>query len=203
MDKVQSRAASQGPLVFGLLAGAAGLAATAAITHRRGRAGQSADTGSAAFRSYLADHLTASDAALAVVTRLGESQPAGPEADLFARLRREFTQEQAIAEELVRRLGGSAFKLRRVVGKATGAVLQAAAGGEPGDLALFRTLESLAIGVQGKRLLWRAARRLALPSPAHTTFNALEVQAMNQWHHIEDCRLALVSRTFADVDLRS
>jgi hypothetical protein len=202
----QSEAAvSQGALVLGMLAGAAALGVVTAVGQHGFRARRTHGDEPGAFRSYLADHLTGSDAAFAVVTRLKNSQRSGPEAALFSRLHREFVEEREIVGEMLRTLGGSPIKLKRLAGQAAGAVLQAAAGGEPGDLALFRTLESLAVGVQGKRCLWRAAQRLepALQAPTAKTFHDLERQALAQWQHIEDCRLALASRTFTAVGHRS
>jgi hypothetical protein len=78
------------------------------------------------------------------------------------------------------------------------------AGGAPGDLSLFRTLEALAIGVQGKRCLWRAAQALVgLPHPpGHRSFVELEADAVHQWETIEQHRRSLVAATFsADVSL--
>ena len=72
------------------------------------------------------------------------------------------------------------------------------AGGAPGDLSLFRTLEALAIGVQGKRCLWRAAQALvALPHPpGRRSFVELEADAVRQWETIERHRRSLVPATF-------
>jgi len=72
----------------------------------------------------------------------------------------------------------------------------------PGDLSLLRTLEALAVGVQGKRCLWRALQDLrSLPSTVGgMTFVALEAKAVRQWEAIEDA--LLTSRTFSAVYLR-
>jgi hypothetical protein len=73
------------------------------------------------------------------------------------------------------------------------------AGGEPGDLSLLRTLEALAIGVQGKRCLWRALQNLrTVPSTVQgMNFVELEAKAVHQWEAIEERRRALVERTFS------
>lgn len=191
----------RGGVAFGLLAGAAAVGVAAALATRDPRRTRDADQAdrSAAFRSYLADHLTGADAALVVVSRLRASQAGAAEAALFTRLHDEFAEEREIVSAMVRSLGGSPFKMKRLVGQAAGAVLQVAAGGDPGELALFRTLESLAIGVQGKRCLWRVAKTLepGLQAPTAKSFHALELQAVDQWQQIDRCRLALASRTFS------
>jgi hypothetical protein len=198
-------AVSQAAIVVGMLAGAAALGVITAAGQRGFRSRDRSADGPAALRSYLADHLTGSDAAFAVVARLKDAQPDGAEAELFVRLHREFAEERAIVGDLLETLGGSPFKIKRLAGQAAGVVLQAAAGGEPGDLALFRTLESLAVGVQGKRCLWRVAQRLepGLRPPAAKSFKDLEQQAIDQWQDIEDCRLSLASRTFGAARDRS
>jgi hypothetical protein len=73
-----------------------------------------------------------------------------------------------------------------------------AAGGDAGDMALFRTLEALAIGVQGKRLMWRALHALGpdLKMPGRHSPAGLEATAVRQWEAIEERRQALVARTF-------
>ena len=153
----------------------------------------------AAFHDYLRDHLTGSDAALSVVERLRHSHRGTPEGTLCERLSREFREERVVVRTMLTELGGTVLSLKRVVGQASGAVLQGVAGGEPGDLALFRTLEGLAVGVQGKRCLWRAAQTLTptLRAPGAKSFRDLEQQAVEQWEQIEACRQALAPRTFA------
>src|SRR4029453_3477117 len=71
-------------------------------------------------------------------------------------------------------------------------------GCEPGDLSLLRTLEALAIGVQGKRCLWRALQNVrTVPSTVDgMNFVALEAKAVRQREAIEERRGALVARTF-------
>jgi hypothetical protein len=118
---------------------------------------------------------------------------------LCERLAREFTEERDVVRAMLAGLGGSSLSLKRVAGQASGALLQSVAGGDPGDLALFRTLEGLAVGVQGKRCLWRAAQTLTpgLQAPGPRSFRELEQQAVDQWEQIERCRQALVPQTFA------
>ena len=91
------------------------------------------------------------------------------------------------------------LSIKRIAGRATGTVLQVVSGGQPGDLSLFRTIEALAIGVQGKRCLWRAAQRLATypPAPGRRSFVELEEAAVSQWQEIERYRSALALRTFS------
>jgi len=154
--------------------------------------------------AYLRDHLSGSDVAIRVVRRLGsrEDTEDGP---LFRRLSREFEEDRSVVRSLLMRLRGSERSIKRAAMGASGAVSGATAGGEPGDLSLLRTLEALAIGVQGKRCMWRALQNLrTLPSTSDgTTFLELEAKAIGQWEAIEERRRALVERTFATTQDRT
>ena len=78
-----------------------------------------------------------------------------------------------------------------------------AAGGDRGDLSLFRTLEGLAIGVQGKRCMWRALHALLgdQPIPSTRSLAGLEAMAVRQWESIEARRQALAAETFPALNL--
>ena len=95
--------------------------------------------------------------------------------------------------------------MKRVAGYASGAVLSVTAGGDPGDLALLRTLEALSIGVQGKRCMWRALQNLRpVPSTVHgMDFVELEAKAVRQWEAIEERRRDLVAWTFSATESRT
>jgi Protein of unknown function (DUF3618) len=149
--------------------------------------------------SYLHDHLSGSDMAIRVVHRLGSTHEGTEDGTLFRRLSKELEEDRSVVRSLLTRLGASGRSIKRAAGHASGAVLSVAAGGEPGDLSLLRTLEALAIGVQGKRCLWRALQSLrTVPSTVHgMNFVELEAKAVRQWEAIEECRRALVERTFS------
>jgi hypothetical protein len=120
------------------------------------------------------------------------------DATLFRRLSNEFEEDRAVVRTLLTQLGASGRSIKRAAGYASGAVSRVAAGGEPGDLSLLRTLEGLAIGVQGKRCLWRALQSVrAVPSTVlGMSFVELEAKAVRQWEAIEERRRALAALTF-------
>jgi hypothetical protein len=148
--------------------------------------------------AYLRDHLTGSDVAIRVVHRLRLTHH-GTDGMLFHRLFKEFEEDRSVVHALLARLGASGRSLKRAAGVASGTVLMVAAGGAAGDLSLLRALEALAIGVQGKRCMWRALHNL---SPVPFTFDGLnfvelEAKAVRQWEAIEERRRALVAQTFS------
>ena len=152
----------------------------------------------AALRAYLRDHLSGADAAITVLGRLKASHASRREGRLFDALYDEFVDERAIVKQLLIALGASPASLKRLATRVTGSALSMVPGGERGEIGLFRTLEALAIGVQGKRCMWRAAQevRPALRSTGRD-FADLESRALDQWEAIDYCRRSLVAHTLA------
>jgi hypothetical protein len=186
-----------GPVLGAL--GALGLT-VAFVALRRSKPRQSYQEGDKrrAFATYLRDHLAGADAAIQTVQRLSDAHRGGPEGALFKYLYEQFCEDRVIVEGILAELGYTARSVKRLAGRATGGALRMVAGGAPGDLSLFRTLEALAVGVQGKRCLWRAAQALVAfpPLPGRRSFIELESDAVRQWETIERHRRSLVSRTF-------
>ena len=152
--------------------------------------------------AYLRDHLSGSDVATRVVHRLASAHRSTEEWPLFRRLSHELEAERSVVRSLLTRLGASERSMKRAASYASAAVLSVTSGGEPGDLSLLRTLEALAVGVQGKRCLWRTLQSLpTMPSPAGAlSFADLEDMAVRQWEAIEECRRGLVARTFSTAE---
>ena len=148
--------------------------------------------------SYLRDHLAGTDTAIQVVHGLRDAHRGSPAGTLFGSLYDQFREDRDVVEGILAELGYTSRSTKRLAGRATGNALRVVAGGAPGDLSLFRTLEALAIGVQGKRCLWRAAQALVgLAHPAgRRSFVDLEADAVRQWETIERHRRLLVPATF-------
>jgi hypothetical protein len=181
----------------------AGLAYGAAHHRRttrstRARTAAAADGRRSTLATYLREHLSGSDTAILVLERVRGSHAGTKEGSLFASLYEQIQRERDLLRTLLAELGESSRSTKRVAAKVTGSLLSAVAGGKRGDLSLFRTLEGLAIGVQGKRCMWRALQSLnqqfAAASPQR--FAELEVLALHQWEAIEERRLSLTSDLF-------
>ena len=186
-----------GPILGAL--GAMGLTiAFVALRRSKPRQGDQDRDKRRALATYLRDHLAGADTAIQVVEGLRDAYPGGPEGALFESLYDQFREDRGVVEGILAELGDTSRSTRRLAGRATGNALRVVAGGTPGNLSLFRTLETLAIGVQGKRCLWRAAQALiALPHPpGRRSFVELESDAVRQWETIERHRWTLVPRTF-------
>ena len=152
----------------------------------------------AALRTYLREHLSGADAAITVLGRLKATYASRREGRLFDALYDEFVDERAIVKELLIALGASPASLKRLATHVAGSAMAMVSGRERGQIGLFRTLEALAVGVQGKRCMWRAAQEVgpALRSPGRD-FADLESRALDQWEAIDYCRRSLVPQTLA------
>ena len=189
---------SEAGLILGGL-GALGLT-IAFVALRRSKRGHSDEASDRrhALAAYLRDHLAGADAAIHTVHGLSGAYRGSSQGALFESLHEQFREDRAVVEGILAELGYTSRSAKRLAGRATGSALRVVAGGAPGDLSLFRTLEALAIGVQGKRCLWRAAQALvALPHPpGRRTFVELEADAVRQWETIERHRRTLIPLTF-------
>ena len=187
-------ARSEAGLILGGL-GALGLT-IAFVARRRSKRGHGdeATDRRKALAAYLRDHLAGADTAIQTVQGLRDTHRGGPEGVLFESLYEQFGEDRGVVEGMLAELGYTSRSAKRLAGRASGSALRVVAGGAPGELSLFRTLEALAIGVQGKRCLWRAAQALvALPHPpGRRTFVELEADAVRQWEAIE----RIVARSF-------
>jgi hypothetical protein len=177
----------------------AGLAYGAA-RHRRTtrRRTVTADGRRSTLASYIRDHLGGSDTAILLLERVRRSHAGTKEGSLFASLYDAIQRERELLRALLAELGESPLSTRRVATKVTGSLLGAVAGGKGDDFSLFWTLEGLAMGVQGKRLMWRALqsfdRGFSAASPQR--FAELEALALRQWEAIEERRLSLAPALF-------
>jgi hypothetical protein len=142
--------------------------------------------------------------AIRVVRRLDSTHQDTADGTFFRRLSNELEEDRSVVLTLLTQLGASGRSIKRAAGFASGTVISVTAGGKPGDLSLLRTLEALAIGVQGKRCLWRALQNFHTPSTLHRmNFIELEAKAVRQWEAIEERRRALVVQTFSLATLRA
>jgi hypothetical protein len=148
---------------------------------------------SRALSTYLNDHLAGSVAAIEMVERAVRENEGDPFALRLARVLADIREDQAVLRDLIERVGASQDPLKKA-----GAWLAEKAGrvklggtDEPGELSRLEVLEALAMGIHGKRALWRALRAVA---PRHEglrglDFARLEGRAHEQHDEVESLRL--------------
>jgi hypothetical protein len=147
-----------------------------------------------ALSRYLNDHLSGSEVAVRLLTRLCRRYARTATGRFFADLLDDIHADQQALRNLADRIGAT----RSVVKQAAGRLAELASRpklrfGRNEPLGLFESLEMLALGILGKRSLWQALLRLA---PTDRRLDArelvrLDARAVAQHTRVERRRLAM------------
>jgi hypothetical protein len=150
---------------------------------------------------YLNDHLAGSVGALELLDRLIDIYKGKPFGRFFADLRAEIDADQETLKELIAKLGEKESTVRKagawVMEKFSRGKIQLSDDGEE-DAGLFLALEGLALGIHGKRLLWRAlaAASETVSRLCGPDYAMLEKRAVEQHDRVEAKRLEVAPRVF-------
>jgi hypothetical protein len=154
--------------------------------------------------AYLSDHLAGSSAALRLIQRYIDREPDSALGTLMGDLLEEIRADRAELERAMAAIGARANPVKHA--GAVGAELLSSlrskvplvgAGSE--QVARLEDLELLSLGIEGKRLLWRALE--ANPVPALEGFDvaALAERARDQRDRLEPFRLDAAREAFRRV----
>ncbi len=143
---------------------------------------------------YLKDHYAAGVGALELIRHSRKSHEGTPWAAFFAELEIEVEADHEQLHYLIQALGLDDSGVRNAgawMAEKLGRAKLGFAGGDTSELRLLQTLESLALGIKGKQLLWRAlaAVRDLSPHLQKTDFKLLESRALAQLDRVEAKRL--------------
>ena len=157
---------------------------------------------------YLHDHLAGSSGALLLIQEIAENHDIPEAKEFFINLKRKVEIDRALLEELLEKIGhggNTFFKVAGSVAARVGGIKLLWEKVEPGKLGMFEALEMLALGVQGKRLLWLSLGGIAawFPEWNGTDFNALEREAIEQRDGIEAWRLEAALDILPDPERRA
>lgn len=151
--------------------------------------------------SYLNDHLAGSVGALELLERLIEVYEGKPFGRFFRDLRSEIDADQETLKELIAKLGEKESAVRKagawIIEKLSRAKIQLGETQE-GQLGLFLALEGLALGIHGKRALWRAMAAASERTPhlRGLDYATLEKRAAAQHDLVEAKRLEVAREVF-------
>jgi hypothetical protein len=150
-------------------------------------------------RTYLSDHLAGSVSAVKVLDHLLDGADAPDERQFFGWLRHEIEEDRAVLTQVLERSGGHPSTLRQAGAWVTEMLAQAKLRlDDPSGhrLSYFEALEGLALGILGKRALWRALGAVSaqLPELAGTDLDRLASRAQDQHDRVEGRRLAAARR---------
>ncbi len=159
-----------------------------------------------AMNVYLQDHLGGATLGSELADQIGEHSEGTALADVMVVLRAEIEEDRRTLLELMDRLDAGQHPVKQAAGwlaeKASRAKFSGLTSGDR-DHGLFMALESLALGVQGKRSLWVALREVRADHPplAELDLDALIARAEAQYATLEPERVAAGRRALtAGVD---
>jgi hypothetical protein len=157
---------------------------------------------------YINDHLAGASGALLLVEEIAVKQDDPDAQSFFFDLKEKIASDRVQLESLLERIEEKPSALLKAAG-AIGARL----GGmkllwekvEPGKLGMFEALEMLALGIQGKRLLWIVVQRLQpwFPEWSGIDFQELELEAIRQRDEVEEYRVAAALDSLIESGRRS
>lgn len=148
---------------------------------------------------YLNDHLAAATAALALLDRAIEAEAGSARGAFLTRLRAEVAEDRETLEAVMAANDVGIQRPKLVVAwlaekpgrlKFNGHLLRRS------PLTPLLELETLAVGIGGKELLWRALRAQAADDRAAARFDALIERAVTQRAEVDAQRTALAADVF-------
>jgi hypothetical protein len=148
--------------------------------------------------TYLNDHLAGSVAAIELLEKVIEHHSENRFGKIFRDWRGDIQSDQEALRNLIRKLGSEESAIR----KAGAWVAEKFSRIKIGDLndsaGLLQALEALALGITGKRLLWRSLGTIAPNFAAlqGTDFGELEKRAQDQFEQVETLRLEMAREAF-------
>lgn len=151
--------------------------------------------------SYLNDHLAGSVGALELLDRLIGIYQEKPLERFLSDLRQEIEADQEVLKRLIASLGLEESTVRKagawVMEKISRAKIQPGEA-EKGEVGLFLALEGLALGITGKRALWRALAAASATVPQLRTLDYVELErrAVEQHDRVEAKRLEIAHGLF-------
>lgn len=143
--------------------------------------------------AYLQDHLAGSVAALELLERLASSTNGTDLSTQIVDLKIEVEADQTVLKNLLVRLGADENPTKKAGGWIAEKALNLKTKLSDGDLGLLEAFEVLALGIEGKRKLWRALACVDLGQD----LPHLEASALRQGERVESLRLQTAHRAFA------
>lgn len=158
--------------------------------------------------TYLNDHLAGSVAALELVDHLIKITKGSERERFFVGLGREIKEDQETLRHLLHELGGKESQARKAAAWLTeklGQVKLRLDDPGSGQLLLLEALETLELGIQGKRVLWRGLEVVAkrVPQLGPLDLPRLQQRAEDQIQRVEAQRLQVAAIAFAPDDART
>ena len=143
---------------------------------------------------YLNDHLAGSSGALLLIQEICDKHDIPEAVEFFRDLKIKVSEDRLLLEELLKKVDQEPSLMMKAAGGVAARV-----GGlklmwekvEPGQLGMFEALEMLAIGIQGKRMLWMVLHEIStwFPEWDGVDFRSLELEAIEQRDGVDAWRI--------------
>jgi hypothetical protein len=151
--------------------------------------------------SYLKDHFAGSVAAVELLDHLISSNRGKEDEQFFVQLRKEISQDQDVLRDILHDLGTDEGLLRNTTAFLSEKLarikllLEDPSGGQ---LSRFEKLEALALGIEGKRALWRTLLTVAeeIPALRKVDLASLGQRADDQHQQVEAHRIEAARAAF-------
>jgi hypothetical protein len=155
--------------------------------------------------TYLNDHLAGSVAAIELLDHLIREQTGQRLEKFLVDLRDNIHADQEVLRDLIEKLDLEESAVRKAgawMAEKMGQAKFALGGTEAGGLGLLQAFEGLALGITGKKLLWRALSTVEsdIPDVQGIDLARLEQRAQEQFERVEKERLYLAREALASVD---
>jgi hypothetical protein len=147
--------------------------------------------------TYLTDHLAGATAGLNLA-RLAATEHQGDEhGEFFGQLAIEIREDYETLEQLVESLATDKSATKTALAEVGSKLMAPKFTGDDDEFNAFITLETLSIGVEGKRCMWLALRTIEDPTLDGLDIDALVERAEDQRARIEEQRLAVAPQALA------
>jgi hypothetical protein len=148
-------------------------------------------------QTYLHDHYSGSTFLVELLEKLQSTYSQNELGSFASELLSGINEDRAILMELIHRVGSAGPDLKDVTGwlaeKATRLKL---AKGHPQDLSVFEAVETIGLGILGKRSLWSTLKRIDDPRVAFPDYDGLMKRAEDQFTRVDTFRLGMTRAAF-------
>ena len=150
--------------------------------------------------TYLEDHLAGAQSALDLLSRLRDEHAAQPLGRFASEIRAEIAEDHETLKAFAERVAGGSHPLKDAASKLAEKVTRVKLSHRTsGPLGILESLEFLALGVWGKRALWRSLKAAAdlASRPDVLDLDRLIGRAESQHERIEERRLEAARESLA------
>ena len=148
--------------------------------------------------TYLNDHLAGSVAAIELLDDVIEHHSEDRFGKIFRDWRGDIQADQETLRNLIRKLGAEESAIRKAGAWVAEKFSRLKIGDLDDSAGLLQALEALALGITGKRLLWRSLAAITPNFAAlqGTDFGEREKRAQDQFERVETVRLEMAREAF-------